>query len=149
MDQTPHYLLQHAEDWLTMEFVSSGPRGDITKIIQFQRLPTLEPIYNLAFGDKNPETGIPDDKTVTDNGDTLRVLASVALGAYLFTEQFPDVYLYVEGSTRARTRLYRRSIASHAATIFRQFRVYGLIEDNWEPFSPDQEFTAFLFQRKK
>lgn len=148
MDQTPHYPLQNAADWLTMEFVSSGPRGEVTKIIQFQRLPTEEPIYNLPFGDKNPETGLPDDKIVTDNGDTLQVLATVALGAYLFTEQFPDVYLYVEGSTAARTRLYRRSIAAHATTIFQEFFVYGLQGDDWEVFSPNQEFSAFLFSRK-
>jgi hypothetical protein len=148
MDQTPHYPLQNAEDWLTMEFVSSGPRGDIHKVIQFQRLPTPEPIYNVAFGDKNPETGIPDDKVVTDNADTLQVLATVALAAFLFTEQFPNVYLYVEGSTEARTRLYRRSITLHEATIFRHFDVYGLKDDSWESFASGQKFSAFLFRRK-
>ncbi len=30
----------------------------------------LPNLYNLAFGNKNPDTGEVDDKIITDNGDS-------------------------------------------------------------------------------
>lgn len=45
-------------------------------------------LYNLAFGDKNPLTGEIDDKIVTDNGDSEKVLATVVAAVYLSATVF-------------------------------------------------------------
>lgn len=71
------YQLKSAEEFTRFEFISEGPKGAIRKLIEFQ--PTTDPeTYNLAFGDKHPSTGGIDDLAVSDNGDTEKVLATVA-----------------------------------------------------------------------
>jgi hypothetical protein len=43
-----------------------------------------ENVYNLGFGDCNEEHGTIDDLPITNNGDSLKVLATVASTVYAF-----------------------------------------------------------------
>lgn len=52
----PRYATKADELQTVFEFVSEGPRGRIPKLVQFSET-NLKDFYNLAFGDKNPETG--------------------------------------------------------------------------------------------
>lgn len=61
------YQLKSESSLTTFEFISEGPKGLIRKRIEFQK--TNDPrLFNLAFGDKNTETGEIDDKVVSNNG---------------------------------------------------------------------------------
>jgi len=62
------YELTAGRNLTTFEFLSEGRKGKIVKVVQFQQM-NLENLYNLAFGDKNVDTGALDDEVVTDNGD--------------------------------------------------------------------------------
>lgn len=85
-------------------FVSEGPKGFIEKGIQFQ--PTEYPgIYNLAFGDLDHLTCQLDDMSISNNGDSDKVLATVIAALYKFFDQHPGTIVYAVGSTPARTRL--------------------------------------------
>ena len=100
------YPLKSLSDLTVFEFVSEGPRGTIKKLIQFQE--TNEPnLYNLAFGDKNIETGGINDLAISNNGDSEKVLATVVSALYAFFDKHPDSFVYATGSTKSRTRLYR------------------------------------------
>ena len=82
----------------TFEFTSEGEKGLINKIVRFQ--PTnLKGLYNLAFGDKDKLTGVIDDKVISNNGDSEKVLATVVATVYAFTDRYPDALIYVTGST--------------------------------------------------
>ncbi len=71
----PKYPLASSDKMMTFEFVSEGKNGIIHKIVKFQ--PTnLKGLYNLAFGDKNLETDDIDDKVISNNGDSEKVLDS-------------------------------------------------------------------------
>jgi hypothetical protein len=63
-------------------------------------------LYNLAFGDKDHSTGEIDDKVISNNGDSEKVLATVVATVYAFTDKYPETWIYATGSTKARTRLY-------------------------------------------
>lgn len=103
------YQLKAEEELTRFEFISEGPKGAIRKLIEFQR--TTEPdVYNLAFGDKHVVTGSIDDLAVSDNGDTEKVLATVVAAVYAFLDSRPTAYVYAQGSTKARTRLYRMGV---------------------------------------
>mgnify|MGYP000356744781 CR=1 FL=1 len=57
----PKYPLASSDKMMTFEFVSEGNKGLIHKLVKYQ--PTnLKGLYNLAFGDKDLETGKIDDK---------------------------------------------------------------------------------------
>ena len=70
---------------MTFDFISEGPRGSIKKRVEYKQMEQNQ-IYNLAFGDVNPETGKIDDKVVTNNKDSEKVLATVASTIYTFIE---------------------------------------------------------------
>jgi hypothetical protein len=82
------YELKAGRNLTTFEFLSEGPKGKIIKLVQFQQM-NLPNLYNLAFGDLNPLTGQFDDKIITDNGDSEKVLATVVAAVYAFTGQYP------------------------------------------------------------
>jgi hypothetical protein len=137
-----------AESSLTVfEFISEGPNGLIRKLIQFQV--TNQPnIYNLAFGDKNAETGQIDDLAVSNNGDSEKVLATVVAALYAFFDKHPDTFVYVTGSSRARTRLYRIGISRFYKEIIQDYDLYGQIGDNFYEFELNKDYVGFLTQRK-
>jgi hypothetical protein len=94
------------------KFTSVGPNGEIKKLVVYS--PMLEKdVYNLAFGDYDETTDSIDDKVVTNNDDSQKVLATVASTLYVFTEKHPNVWIYAAGSTEARTRLYRIGITNN------------------------------------
>jgi len=87
------YELKAGRNLTTFEFLSEGPKGQITKLVQFQQM-NLPNLYNLAFDDLNSLTGKLDDKVITDNGDSEKVLATVVAAVYAFTGQYSDAWIY-------------------------------------------------------
>lgn len=142
------YKLEADRELLLFEFFSEGPRGRIKKVVQYAES-NLKNFYNLGFGDEHPATKEIDDLSVTNNGDSQQVLTTVAASLYAFTERYPDAWVYATGSTGGRTRLYRMGIANNLTDIRADFDVYGLLNDDWHPFAPGNDYAAFLVRRKK
>ena len=142
------YELESDRKLLVFEFISTGPKGEIRKLVQYTET-NLKDYYNLGFGDKNDKTGEIDDKIITNNGDSQIVLATVASTAYAFTEKYPDAWIYAVGSNSIRTRLYRIGITNNLLEIKRDFDVYGLKDGQWHEFRKNVEYKAFLIRRKK
>lgn len=74
---------------MVFEFISEGPKGEIPKLIKLSET-TLKDFYNLAFGDKDSQTGDIDDKAVLNNGDSEQVLATVVSAVYAFTDTYKN-----------------------------------------------------------
>lgn len=144
----PRYHLKSNSKLTTFEFVSEGPNGAITKLIQFSAT-NVAGIYNLAFGDRNHGTGKLDDMVKSNNGDSEKVLATVVAAVYVFTERNQSAWIYAAGSTKSRTRLYRMGINKYLATIRKDFEIYGETDSGWEKFNKDKEYEGFLVRRKK
>ncbi len=141
------YQLSSSPELFSYEFISEGQKGLITKRIQFT-LVNRQGVYNLAFGDKDPLTGEIDDKTVSNNGDSEKVLATVVSAVFAFLDQHPDAWIYASGSTTARTRLYQIGISRFFNDINEDLEIYGQIGDQWYPFERNQTYEAFLTRRK-
>ena len=82
----------------------------VEKIVLYEEI--NEGVFNLAFGDKDITTGHINDRIVTNNGDTEKVLATVISTVYTFFDKNPNAYIFATGSTHTRNRLYRRGIQS-------------------------------------
>lgn len=143
----PRYELKAEKSLMVFEFVSEGPKGEIPKLIKYSET-NLKDLYNLAFGDKNLETGEIDDKTVSNNGDSEKVLATVVSTVYAFCDKYPECWIFATGSTKSRTRLYRMGINKYLDEIGKDFEVYGLKENEWANFIREIEYDAFLVKRK-
>ena len=141
------YLIDNSPDFLDYEFVSIGPKGAITKAVRYREI-NVKDVYNLGFGDVESGTGFINDRVATNNGDSKKVLATVARTLYLFTEHHPNTIVFATGSNEARTRLYRMGITSNLEAIEKDFDVLGLTEEDWEPFQKDVIYLAFAVRRK-
>lgn len=142
------YPVNIGETSMVFEFVSDGINGKIPKLVIYSET-HLHNFYNLGFGDKDETTGEIDDEAVTNNGDSEKVLATVASTLYTFTDKFPEAMVFATGSTKARTRLYRIGISNNVEEIQEDFEVFGLVDEDWQPFQKQTEFEAFLVKRKK
>ncbi len=141
------YALKAESNLTVFEFISEGPKGLIRKLIQFQE--TNQPnLFNLAFGDKNPESGEIDDLTISNNNDSEKVLATVVGALYAFFDKYPDAFVYATGSTSARTRLYRMGITRFYEEMVKDFDLYGQLGDDFYEFEIGKNYIGFLTQRK-
>ncbi len=132
---------------MTFEFISEGEKGFISKIVQFQ--PTnVAGIFNLAFGDKDQVSGDINDTVVSNNGDSEKVLTTVVATVYAFTDRYPNAMIYATGSTKSRTRLYRRGITRFIQEVTEDFEIFGEQNAEWEPFVKGVDYDGFLVRRK-
>ena len=143
----PKYIYYSEKDLLLFEFESEGPKGKIKKIVEFSQTSVKE-VYNLAFGDLDAATSQINDKIITNNGDSLKVLATVASTVYAFTSKYPNAYVFATGSTSVRTRLYRMGLTNNLVEISADFKVFGLKNDTWEEFVVGEDYEAFMIKRK-
>ena len=143
----PRYELKADESLIIFEFVSEEQKGRTQKLIKFSET-TLKGFFNLAFEDKDLQTGDINDTVVSNNGDSEKVLATVVSTVYAFTEKEKDAWVYKTGSTLARTRLYRMGITKYFEDVINDFEIYGLKDSEWEFFEKDIDYSAFLTRRK-
>ena len=141
------YQLKTGEELNRFEFISEGPNGTVRKLLEFQRTFDSD-VFNLAFGDKHPVSDEIDDLAVSNNGDTQKILATVVAAAYVFLDAHPTAYVYAEGSTKARTRLYRMGINRFYEEMQHDFFLYGRIGEDFVNFEPGEDYDGFLAQRK-
>ncbi len=147
----PIYDAMHAsDDFLEFEFVSTGPKGNIIKVVQF--IETNDPdIYNLVLSN-GTEDGQLNDIDISDNKDRNKILATVAIIIFYFTEAKPRKCVLLIGNTDVKNRLYRMAISLNLKELNIYFEVYGL---NWhgkelvkEKFNKQKDYEGFLIKRK-
>jgi hypothetical protein len=144
----PKYLYKTEDQFMIFEFFSEGPKGRIAKMVEYSETAT-KGVYNLAFGDFDETSKTINDLSVTNNGDSLKVLATVASTVYAFLDKYPNAFIVATGSTNVRTRLYRMGITNNLAEIKEDFDVYGLSESGiWEEFVVGEDYEAFLITKK-
>jgi hypothetical protein len=142
------YQLKSAPLLMSYEFTSEGPKGSIQKVIKYTET-TNPDVYNLGFGDKLGDTDDYDDMSISDNKDSVRILATVAASTYTFTDAYPEKSILATGSTQSRTRLYRIGISNNLEEIEKDFVVLGYLNDKWELFERNKDYIAFVIKRKK
>ena len=144
----PQYPCLSDDTRLFFKFFSEGPKGRIVKLVEYT--PTSNSnVFNLGFGDYDEATDSINDFSVTNNGDSLKVLATVASTVYAFTDKYPGAWIVATGSTVARSRLYRMGIANNLAEIRNDFTVFGFnTSEIWEEFVIDRNYEIFLVTKK-
>ncbi len=134
---------------LSYKFLSIGPKGIIKKVVRYIQIKDInENLYNLSFGDWDEKSGKIDDLVNSNNGDSTKVLITVARTALEFANNFPEAYVLIIGSTRSRTRLYQMLIARNISDIDKYFDLQGFRNGYWEKYKTGTNFDAFLIKKK-
>ncbi len=87
-------------------FVSTGKRN-ILKCVQLDMMEETEEYYHLSLLDFDHEQGCLREDIVSNNGDTNRVLSTVAHCMIRFLHRFPESKIIFTGNSRSRDRLFR------------------------------------------
>lgn len=131
-------------------FISKGKKGVIVKIVEFT--PTsVKNILNLGFGDL-PADGSVDDTANSNNGDIIKILATVISIIEDFTIEYPDIKIVFTGSTVRRTTLYRRILKMYYVGFKKGFIITALKDNGNETYSEilfDPESNIFDYARYK
>ena len=139
----PGYSYLSEDSRLFFEFFSEGPKGRILKLMEYTPTST-ENVFNLGFGDYDEATDAINDFSVTNNGDSLKVSATVASTVYAFTDKYPDAWILATGNMAARSKLYRMGIANNLGEIRNDFAVFGFNQSEiWEGFVIGRNYEIF------
>lgn len=141
----PIYQVSYSSTNETYAFTSIGKYGSIKKLVRFTEF--QQNIFNLGFGDLNTFTDEVDDKIVSDNGDMKTVLATVVSIIETFFGKNPTAFIYFKGSSQSRTRLYQIAINLYFDEFSTIFEVFGLINDEPEPFQKNKYYESFLVRK--
>ena len=146
--QYPSYSLTAFNRNYSYEFTSISDTQVIEKIINFTLLDIEDELYNLSFGDKNKDlinSNAIDDKVVSNNGDMVKILATLFQAILLFTQDKEVYKIIFRGSTPARTRLYRIAISNNYEELSNYFIIYGLTSnDDFVFFEKNTKYQGFL-----
>jgi hypothetical protein len=141
----PTYDIEYLFDKDSYVFESIGPNGSIYKVVIFSEIENGK--YNLGFGDYDPVTNDIDDKIVSDNGDMVKVIATVVGIALKFLSENPMTYIYIKGSTMLRTQLYNRIINRNYDDLIQSYEIYGSQNDISEVFQKNTPYESFLIRK--
>jgi hypothetical protein len=144
------YKLEFNANKTVFEFISEGPKGNILKSVHYTKMKVkgIRNIYNLAFGDKNNDTGDIDDNIVSGNQDREKVLATVINTVIIFTEKNPKAQIFITGSTPARTRLYQIAIGKYLEEFSEIFDIKGVTQNQLMLYEKNVNYRAFLIRKK-
>jgi len=141
------YQLETDENLEIFEFLSIGSEGRILKRIKY--IQTEDPkIWNLSMGDVIQETDEVDYYSKTNNGDTEKVLVTVAATVFGFFKKHPNAIVYATGSTGSRTRLYQMGINRYYSEIEPDYHILGELENKLERFIKDVNYEGFVIFKK-
>lgn len=143
---TPSYDCLPDRTCHVFTFVSRGERI-IEKIVVFS-LTTPPNDYSVVLGDLYADGSI-DVNSKSNNGDAYKVLSTVVKVICSFLVRYPDAKISIEGSSRARIRLYQIAIARELPALFSQFVIYGFREGNFEIFEIGKSYQSFLISLRK
>jgi hypothetical protein len=141
----PTYDIEYLFDKDSYVFESIGPNGSIYKVVIFSEIENGK--YNLGFGDYDLLTNDIDDKIVSDNGDMVKVIATVVGIALKFLSENPMTYIYIKGSTTLRTQLYNIIINRNYDDLIQSYEIYGSQNDISEVFQKNTPYESFLIRK--
>ncbi|MCF0070958.1 hypothetical protein LZD49_10780 [Dyadobacter sp. CY261] len=102
-------------DEFTYRFYSEGYNGRFEIRVKITEM--VYHSYNLGFGVFDPQTEELDDLVEIRNGDSQKLLATVANITLMFLEDHTRAHIYATGSTKSRTRLYQMGINKIMPTL--------------------------------
>ena len=107
-------------------------------------------VYMLVLGNLNKVDSSIDTKSVSNNRDVEKILATVARIILDFTDMFRNAVVYFKGTGAARNRLYKISINRCLIEIEKTVFIYEYDEVNKKAilFRGDADCSCFVISRK-
>jgi hypothetical protein len=141
----PTYTVKFDEDNDYYIFESVGKNGSIFKVVAFSKIQYN--VYNFGFGDYDIQTKAINDEVISDNGDMVKVLATVIDIALKFLTENPMIYIFIEGSSKTRIQLYQRILNTYYDDLVNSHEIYGFKNGDFEEFLKNTFYESFLLRK--
>lgn len=138
----PSYSFRQSQNATQFFFESIGAKSSIQKVVVVTAT-SIENVYNLGLGDYNSLTSEIDDRTISDNGDTAKILATVFRIVVSYLDVYPQHLLVFAGNTPSRNRLYRVAIKQGLEELSHFFSLLAYQDGEWESFHPTHHYELF------
>lgn len=145
------YPLRRIDGELIFYFVSLNDQGSnpIFKIITYKPVDKYGiRYYNLGFGDYNKDTGLPDDRVTSNNGDMRKILETVVSTLKFFFQEHPDKIVHIDGSDQTRRDYYHKLINDYWYRIQEFYFVQGCNRGVTEIFQKGMKYEFILISLK-
>lgn len=182
LNSNTYYLSENINEnnkYLRYFFISEGNQS-IIKIIDYQFVQDYgdHNIYNLAFGNYNPENDIVVDDANSNNGDAYPVFNTVLSSIPKFFEIFPNEKIIVQGSDNTedflnkcrqnctkkykdgkcrkfnqRLRIYKNYVDKNYDDLINEYTFYGGYKDELnnsylEKYIKHKEYFSVVVEKK-
>lgn len=144
MKKESYTLFANSES--TYNFVSIGKKGEILKGVYFEEIETN--LYNLVLLDYDLESKTWSDETVSDNGDIVRIMATIVHIIYLFLNKNKKALVFFKGNTDSRQKLYNRIIHNYFSELSEKFVIWGSVEETQELVKLNKYYQEFYISIK-
>ena len=137
---------------LIFYFMSINPYGcnPVYKVIMYVPLSIYgENYYNLGFGDYDKDTGLFDDKAISNNGDMRQILGTVVSTLGIFFGEHPDKTVHLNGSDQTRKDYYHKLINDYWYRIQELYLVQGCNHGITEIYQKGMKYEFILISLKK
>ena len=141
----PTYTVKFDTDNDYYIFESVGKNGSIFKVVAFSKIQYN--VYNFGFGDYDIQTKAINDESISDNGDMVKVLATVIDIALRFLTENPMIYILIEGSSKTRIQLYQRILNTYYDDLVDSHEIYDFKNGNFEEFQKNTSYESFLIRK--
>ena len=126
--------------------MSESRNKRILKAVVFQF--TEDNIYNLALLDYLPDTNLWDDSADSNNGDIVKIMATVSVCIIEFLNSNPTCSVLITGNTASRTRLYNRIAKNYAHEFEAELEIMVDSVDGLVPITFENEHEIFYICKK-
>lgn len=141
----PFYEFTILDEAYRFEFMSRG-KEDILKVISISKT-DLSHIFMLTLADVRTD-GSLDTKTVSNNGDMEKIIATVFQCVDTFLNRHPHAAVAFTGSEPLRMRLYQIVLNRELTSLVHRFNVYGINDFGIVPFISNHSYEGFIVSSK-
>lgn len=120
-------------------FQSLGPKGIVIKVIRFEHV--IDNRWNLGFGDF--KRGKIETSRLSNNGDVVKVLATVAAATLAFLQEYPEGIVEIKPVDEKRKRLFNIIFSRKWEQIQGIVSVVGIIGNVREIYSHRKFYDSF------
>jgi hypothetical protein len=130
-------------------FLSTGKK-DLIKLVLFDEIE--DHVYNVALSTVLENGSVSYDDKI-NNGDTVKVLATVVECIRFFAESHPDETIFFMGDTPQKNRIYHEILSRHYDEFITEFSIFGVTineqRTDVEKFKREKNFSGFYLRKKK
>lgn len=127
-------------------FISKGRNGEINKAVLFQNIE--EDLFNLVLLDYDVLNETWSDENISNNGDIVKVLATVMYIITVFLASKPNVQVYIQANSETRNKLYNRLFQNYFNEFESKFEVMAYKNFEIQPYSATEKYEKFYLKLK-